>query len=97
MLRPGALVSFKKQVAGMLVSIHFYSKSQSMFCPVYLHCCRKLSNHMHHGIQQGGREVMIYSWTGFNHGQILIETATHSLGSKEQRKDSKKQGAEEIK
>ena len=24
-------------------------------------------------------EVMISSWTGFNHGQILIETATHSL------------------
>ncbi len=76
MLRPGALVSFTKQVAGVLVSIHFYSKLQSMFCSVYLHC---LSNHMHHGIHQGGSEVMIYSWTGFNHGQILVETATHSL------------------
>ncbi len=46
-------------------------------------CCSfmrwNLSNHMHHGIHQGGSEVMISSWTGFNHGQILIETATHSL------------------
>ena len=32
--------------------------------------------------QQGGSEVMISSWTGFNHGQILIETATHSLSNK---------------
>ena len=40
--------------------------------------CQNLSNHMHHGTQQGGRKVMISSWIGFNHGQILIETATHS-------------------
>ena len=26
-----------------------------------------------------GSKVMISSWTGFNHGQILIQTVTHSL------------------
>ncbi len=49
-----------------------------MYCPVSLHCCTELHNHMYHGIQQGGSEVRISSWTGFNHGQISIETATHS-------------------
>ena len=28
----------------------------------------------------GGSEAKISSWTGFNHGQISIEIATHSLG-----------------
>ena len=27
---------------------HFYSKSQSTFCSVSLHCFEELSNHMHH-------------------------------------------------
>ena len=34
---------------------------------------------LYRGIQQGGSEVRISSWTGLNHGQISIETATHSL------------------
>ncbi len=79
MLRSGALSSFKKQVAGVHISIHFYSKWQSIFCSVSLHCCTELSNHMHHDIERGGSETRISRWAGFNHGQILIEMATHSL------------------
>ncbi len=36
---------------------------------------------IHHGIQYGFGEVTISTLTGFDHGQILIETATHSLKS----------------
>ena len=44
-----------------------------------LHCYTELCNHMHHGIQQGGSKVRKSGWTRFNHGQISIETATHSF------------------
>ena len=50
-----------------------------MFCSVSLHFCTELSNHMHHGIEQGGSKARISSWTGSNRGQILIEMETHSL------------------
>ncbi len=35
--------------------------------------------HHMHGIEQGGSEARISSWTGFNHVQILTEIATHSF------------------
>ena len=34
---------------------------------------------MHHGMEQEDSEARISSWTGFNHGHILIEMETHSL------------------
>ena len=30
---------------------------------------KDISNHMNHGIEQGGSEARISSWTGFNHGR----------------------------
>ena len=43
-----------------------------------LFCCTELTTHLHPGIRQHVILALLHNWIGFCHGQILIETATHS-------------------
>ena len=81
-LRHGALSNFAKAVLGVHFSIHFYSKWQSTFCTVSLHCCSELTDDIHHGIKQGYYIQMnwISSWANINRNcNTFFETLSESF------------------
>ena len=59
-------------------SILSYTKCRSENDILLLLCCSELTKHMHPGAGQHGIFTLLCNWIGFCHGQILIETATHS-------------------
>ena len=59
-------------------SILSHTKCRSENDLLMLLCCSELTNHMHPGTGQHVIFNLFCNWKGFCHGQILIETATHS-------------------
>ncbi len=62
-------------------SILFHTNCRSENDLPMLLCCSELTMHMHLGTGQHVIFTLLRNWIGFCHGQILIETATHSLSS----------------
>ncbi len=60
-------------------SILSHTKCRSENDLLMLLCCSELTNHVHHGTGQHVIFNLFCNWKGFCHGQILIETATHSM------------------
>ena len=56
-----------------------HTKCRSEHHLLMLLCCSELTNHMHPRTGQHVTFTLLCNWIGFSHGQILIETATHSL------------------
>ncbi len=62
-------------------SILSHTKCRSENDLLMVLCFLELTIHMHPGTGQHVIFTLLYNWIGFCHGQILIETATHSLHS----------------
>ena len=56
-----------------------HTKCRSENDLLMLLCCTEFTTHLHPGIRQNVILASLHNWIGFFHGQILIETATHSL------------------